>query len=418
MYIYDIAGTPRLERILTASDRTILNIAWCPHDPNVIAMAVAEEQHNLLLWDVQSESLTKRMSAIGAPAKFIAWAPSHASELVSASLLGVITRSTTAGVPSAVEVPWQSRAGQTSSELAKRDAPRPGYPALPRLSALRLNALAADRYALGFESGLLVVLTGGVVTMDVPHKDDAMSDAQWDPKSPNYLLAGLRSGKMHMYDVDSGQSLQSFEQLREGGLQMIAWVPHVPGDFVTVSDKTGVIRVWNVSNRQPKDTLKAEAGPFQGISFIHNTQRALCRFKSGAVGLCDLQKRTWSMFGRSAHTDTVFNAAFQPSNANMLATCSFDGSVRIWDTGQARLFRDLVGEDVGVLYSIAWSPHDPTRLATCWMPWPSSSKYQWTWPTGERALLVGKKTWPRSASALALSVVTSIDALPMTVDSI
>ena len=120
---------------------------------------------------------------------------------------------------------------------------------------------------------------------------------QWDPKSPNYLLVGCRSGRMHMYDVDSSQQLQSFEQvgqilplanppllarilslrasppcpcvlsqppplpsphpqLREGGLQMIAWVPNVPGDFVTVSNKTGVIRVWNVSNRQSKDTLK------------------------------------------------------------------------------------------------------------------------------------------------------------------
>ena len=178
MYIYDIAGTPRLERILTGSDRTILNIAWCPHDPNLIAMAVAEERHNLLLWDVASEALTKRMSAIGPPAKFISWAPAHASELVSSSLQGVITRTTTAGqMPSAVEVPWSSRScpGLTS-EAAKREVVSAGRPVQPRVVALRLNELATDRYALGFDNGVLLVLTSGVATMDCPHKDDPLSD--------------------------------------------------------------------------------------------------------------------------------------------------------------------------------------------------------------------------------------------------
>ena len=176
---------------------------------------------------------------------------------------------------------------------------------------------------------------------------------------------------------------------------MIAWVPDVPGDFVTVSDKTGVIRVWYVSNRQPKDTLTAEAGPFQGISFVHGTQRALCRFKSGAVGLCDLSKRTWVMFGKAAHTDTVFNAAFQPADPNMLATCSFDGSVRIWDTKQARLFRDLVGEEVGVLYAISWPP-PIQRLVTC------SSKGEVPSGTSRRASSRGGCT-PRRVRRTTLS---------------
>ena len=71
--MYDITGTPRLERILTASDCTILSIAWCPHDPNIIAMALAEDSHNIVLWDVAAEMVTKRLSAIAQPAKYLAW---------------------------------------------------------------------------------------------------------------------------------------------------------------------------------------------------------------------------------------------------------------------------------------------------------------------------------------------------------
>ena len=47
------------------------------------------------------------------------------------------------------------------------------------------------------------------------------------------------------------------------------------------------------------------------------------------------------MFGRAAHTDTVFMARFRPADANQLATCSYDGSVHIWDMRQHRLLRDL-----------------------------------------------------------------------------
>ena len=73
MYIYDISGPPRLEKILTASDRTILSVAWNPHDPNSIAMAIAEEEHNLLVWDLHAEAVSKRLSAVAQPAKFISW---------------------------------------------------------------------------------------------------------------------------------------------------------------------------------------------------------------------------------------------------------------------------------------------------------------------------------------------------------
>ena len=88
------------------------------------------------------------------------------------------------------------------------------------------------------------------------------------------------AGTLHMYDVESKQPLQTFDKTQaSSGLTMLAWIPGVPGDFLTVSSKTGVLRIWNVSNRSPKDVIKAEAGPFHGISFS-DSQRALCRFKS------------------------------------------------------------------------------------------------------------------------------------------
>ena len=38
VYIYDVAETPKLEKILTGPDKTICSIAWSPTDPNTLAM--------------------------------------------------------------------------------------------------------------------------------------------------------------------------------------------------------------------------------------------------------------------------------------------------------------------------------------------------------------------------------------------
>ena len=319
---------------------------------------------------------------------------------MTASQYGVLTRLTVHN-GAREEVPWTSRqyGGSLSvpptSTLAKATAP--GHNLLrSSVVCLRLSPRVPSRYCLALDCGIVLVLTDGHVTMDVPHKGEVCADCQWDPLSDNYLLVGcvsgtrfqppacslacayclaaytllcccccsLYAGTLHMYDVESKQPLQTFDKTQaSSGLTMLAWIPGVPGDFLTVSSKTGVLRIWNVSNRSPKDVIKAEAGPFHGISFS-DSQRALCRFKSGAVGLLDLKRKSWAMFGRAAHTDTVFAAAYKPADPNMLATCSFDGSVRIWDTRLNRLYRDLVAEDVHVLYALSWSPHDETRLVT------------------------------------------------------
>ena len=66
---------------------------------------------------------------------------------------------------------------------------------------------------------------------------------QFDPLSDNYLIAGCKSGLIHLYDTESRALLQTYEKVH-GGLVSLAWVPGTPGNFVSASDKVGVIRVW------------------------------------------------------------------------------------------------------------------------------------------------------------------------------
>lgn len=254
LYIYDISeSVPRLETILSSSDRTILSIAWNPHDPNAIAMAVAGDEPNVCVWDVAAQTIATTARAPG-QAKFVAWSPFAPSQLVAASVHGLISEISTLGAVDlqASEVPWSSRAGACSSATAA------GMGKRGRLKVFRVSRRVPDRYVLGFDTGLVHVLTSGRCTMDVLHKGEVVADAQWDPLSEAYLLVGFTSGEMHLYDVEAAQAVQTFDTPSGGGLRSLAWVPGVPGDFVTATDKGGVLRMWNVSLRSPKASLKAE----------------------------------------------------------------------------------------------------------------------------------------------------------------
>lgn len=75
-----------------------------------------------------------------------------------------------------------------------------------------------------------------------------------------------------------------------GGLRCLAWVPEVPGGFVTVSDRNGVIRMWNVSQTAPVELLKTGKDGFHSIYFVSN-DTALCAFKDGMVSVYNTSRK-------------------------------------------------------------------------------------------------------------------------------
>ena len=52
--------------------------------------------------------------------------------------------------------------------------------------------------------------------------------------------------------------------------------------------------------------------------------------------------------------------AFKPSDPDVLATCSFDGSLRVWNTRTNKMMRDLsVNSSDRALFSLSWAPPYP-----------------------------------------------------------
>lgn len=61
----------------------------------------------------------------------------------------------------------------------------------------------------------------------------------------------------------------------------------------------------------------------------------------------------WQTCG--GHTETVFDCRICPSDKDTMATCSFDGTIRLWNIQTMKC--DIVTKSIdAVLYSLAWSP--------------------------------------------------------------
>lgn len=147
------------------------------------------------------------------------------------------------------------------------------------------------------------------------------------------------------------------------------------GDFITSSNKVGAFRIWNVSQKGPKDILKVGvSGIRQFEAFTDDPNLYISVFKDGSLGLFNLKKKkvVWEI--EAGHSETIFDIRFKPSDPTVLATGSFDGLIKIWDMKTMKLVSTLSQqakkketgkeENALIVYCIAWAPKDDNRIAS------------------------------------------------------
>jgi WD repeat-containing protein 17 len=248
---------------------------------------------------------------------------------------------------------------------------------------MRWNHIVAGRFAVGMRGGTVALYnTKTKKTIKfTTYQDAQVEDIQWDPNSQNYLLACWKDGTLSLLDADNGTEMQKFE--RQGaGITCISWIKNVPGAFVTCNDKISALKIWNVSNKSPQHTLKAGESPLLNIHSMFNTNYGkegfLLTFKNGSVGIYNYNKRALDFLTQPNHSETIFDMAFKPNNKDMLATASFDGSVRIWETNQMKCIMNLQKANSNanqpefmaknlntqIVYSIAWGPGESNLIVS------------------------------------------------------
>ncbi|XP_016074649.1 PREDICTED: WD repeat-containing protein 17 [Miniopterus natalensis] len=408
IYIYQLDrryNEFKLHAIMSEHKRTITAISWCPHNPDLFASGSADNL--VIVWNVAEQKVIAKLNNTkGIPAS-LGWCW-HAGDVVAfAPCKGPLFIWTISGPDSGV--------------MVHREA----HSFLSDISTFRWHPQKKGKVVFGHMDGSLSIFQPGNKSqrhilrpdsLEGTDEEDPVSALEWDPLSADYLLVANVHHGIRLVDSEALHSITTFTFPSAAAcVRCVAWVPSAPGMFITGDSQVGVLRIWNVSRTTPIDNFKlkktgfhclhvlssppqkkfsvrppapnhymsstSEAVPPPALSqsraFSLPPGHALCCFLDGGVGLYDLGARKWDFLRDMGHVETIFDCKFKPDDPNLLATASFDGTIKVWDVNTLTAVHTSPGNE-GVIYSLSWAPGDLDCIAGA-----TSQKGAFIWDVGK-----------------------------------
>jgi len=368
IYIYD-AKTFNLEKVVSVNDRTITSFCVSPHDANL--MVIAGLDGKIMLWNIRDEEIVTRISTTVNNRMVLAWdrfVANRCAIITSDPCIKIfywdVTRAEAAGITELFAVSARSMSGGGGSPSKKSAG---GADVSVKAVVGRWNPHVAGLLAVGCDNGHVLMFDCDKRVTKAPlfvqDRTQGVVDLQWDRLSSIYVLVAY-SSFISLWDAESGSEIHVFDK-QGAGITSIAWLDWTAGNFVSTNSKTGTLRVWNASQRQPLETVRI-AQTDSGINcavFGPGTQKALCACSDGSVSVYHIPKKQLEFKTFAGHTETIFDCAFSPVSPDVFATASYDGTIKLWNLSNLSLEKTLYGA-AEIIYGCDWSP-DGRMIGAC-----------------------------------------------------
>ncbi|KAM6440167.1 WD repeat-containing protein 17 isoform 1-T4 [Liasis olivaceus] len=394
IYIYQLDhryNEFKLWAIMSEHKKTITAISWCPHNHDLFASASAENL--VVIWNVAEQKVAAKFdNTKGIPAS-LSWCWNAGDAVAFASHRGPLYIWTFSGPDSGVTVHKEAHSFMSDICLFRWHPKRKGKVVFGHTDgslSLFQPGSKCQKHVLRPES------------LEGTDEEDPVTALEWDPLSTDYLLVANLHNGIRLVDSESFSCITAFNlPSAAASVQCLAWVPSAPGIFITGDSQVGVLRVWNVSRTTPIDNFKLKKTGFHGLHVLSTPPKkktffsqsptknhhmsstseavpppsltqnqafslppghAVCCFMDGGVGLYNMGAKKWEFLRDLGHVETIFDCKFKPDNPDLLATASFDGTIKIWDITTLTAIYTSPGNE-GVIYSLSWAPGDLNCIA-------------------------------------------------------
>ncbi|TKC38477.1 hypothetical protein EI555_006581, partial [Monodon monoceros] len=352
IYIYQLDhryNEFKLHAIMSEHKKTITAISWCPHNPDLFASGSTDNL--VIIWNVAEQKVIAKLdSTKGTPAS-LSWCWNADDTVAFASQRGPLFLWTISGPDSGVTVHKEA------------------HSFLSDICIFRWHTQKKGKVVFGHIDGSLSIFQPGSKSqkhvlrpesLEGTDEEDPVTALEWDPLSTDYLLVANLHRGIRLVDSESLCCITIFNfPSAVASVQCLAWVPGAPGMFIT-----GVSIQSPTKNHYTSSTSEAVPPPTltQNQAFSVPPGHAVCCFLDGGVGLYDMGAKKWDFLRDLGHVETIFDCKFKPDDPNLLATASFDGTIKVWDINTLTAVYTSPGNE-GVIYSLSWAPGDLNCIA-------------------------------------------------------
>ena len=356
-YVYS-AHSYQLDKLLSdhENNKTITSTCLSHFDGNLLAVAYIDAK--VSLWNIRDEVITRRLSYKQGVLLTLTWSRNDANACIMAAC-----------EPGTIKIlVWDVTQSTNVTELLSIKIKPDVKVAAVGWSSQCSGSGAAPTLAIGCNNGLIFLYKPADKTQKILMVKDrvaAVSDIQWDRLSPTYLLVAYASF-ISLWDAETGAEIHIFDKQSGGGIiTSIAWIDWQPGNFVSTNSKTGVLKVWNVSQRTSLRAIKiAYEGGLLAAKVGVISKTVMCACTTGSIHVYSLQNMMEELKTTPGHTETIFDCKFSPATADIFASASYDGTLKMWNSGDLSLIRTLHGA-CDIIYCCDWSPDGRYILGGC-----------------------------------------------------
>uniref|UniRef100_A0A2K5LLG9 Peroxin-7 n=1 Tax=Cercocebus atys TaxID=9531 RepID=A0A2K5LLG9_CERAT len=196
------------------------------------------------------------------------------------------------------------------------------------------------------------------------HTQEVYSVDWSQTRGEQLVVSGSWDQTVKLWDPTVGKSLCTFRG-HESIIYSTIWSPHIPGCFASASgDQT--LRIWDVKAAGVRIVIPAHQAEILSCDWCKYSENLL------VTGAVDCSLRGWDLrnvrqpvFELLGHTYAIRRVKFSPFHASVLASCSYDFTVRFWNFSKPDFLLETVEHHTEFTCGLDFSLQSPTQVADC-----------------------------------------------------